>query len=506
MSTVQSSPAPAEASIRSRSVKAIAVTGLMLAAQMLAYLFVVRQILTSLGTESFGTFQLMRQIATFATPVLLVGLNVALVQRLGNARGNPAGEQQAMLAAAFAAAVAWCLVAALRASDAGWLSALLLSRPEAEAAQSLLGLLGAVLAYNYVYAIYRGRQEFLVASALQAVCFGAVPLLFAFLYREGGVYAITNGIASAILLVSVVALAPQLAAFGRRPLPGASLLKRELATQAHYGMRRMFIPLLLGAMMALGPIALTHADLGGEAGAYLVALVVFRAVDPALTIVAVVMLPMLSQASAYRQARAADYARLMLHVTMGVGGFVCVFGALLAGWLATTLFGPREIAAPLRVVVFALPFSMFLLLAQPLIDATTAKAVVLRALFIGFIFNAVAVAAALRWAPYGATIAAGLGAAYALAALAVWRHVSREFGMGLPGRELAKIGSVLLAVALPSWLLLALSGPNAWSGAVVAAGAPPAYWLLSKLAHARWCLEAEALLRSPFRTSTGQTD
>jgi O-antigen/teichoic acid export membrane protein len=303
----------------------------------------------------------------------------------------------------------------------------------------------------------------------------------------------------------VAALASQLAAFGRRPLPGVALLKRELGTQAHYGMRRMFIPLLLGAMMALGPIALTHADFGGEAGAYLVALVVFRAVDPALTIVAVVMLPMLSQASAYRQARAADYARLTLHVTMGVGSFACVFGALLAGWLATTFFGPSEIAAPLRMVVLALPLSMFLLLAQPLIDATTAKAVVLRALFIGFIVNAAAIAAALRWAPFGVTIAAALGTGYAVAALVVWRHVTREFGLRLQWRELAKIGSVLLAVALPSWLLLALSGPNAWSGAVVAAGAPPAYWLLSKLAHARWCLETEALLRSSFRTLPGPT-
>jgi O-antigen/teichoic acid export membrane protein len=504
MSTVQSSPAPPEASIRSRSVKAIALTGLMLAGQMLAYLFAVRQILASLGTEAFGTFQLLRQVVTFATPVLLVGLNVALVQRLGYARGNPAGEQQAMLATALVAAVAWCVVAALRASDAGWLSGLLLSRPEAEAAHSLLGLLGAVLAFNYVYAIYRGRQQFLVASALQAVCFGAVPLLFVFYYRESGVYVITNGIAGAILLVSAAALAAQLAAFGRRPVPVAALLKRELGTQLHYGMRRMFVPLLLGAMMTLGPIALTHAGLAGEAGAYLVALVVFRAVDPALTIVAVVMLPMLSQASAYRHARAADYARLALHVTMGVGGFVCVFGALLAGWLATTFFGPREIADPLRVVVLALPFSMYLLLAQPLIDATTAKAVVLRALFIAFIVNAAAVAAALRWAPYGVTLAAALGTGYAVAALVVWRHVSREFGLRLPWRELAKIGSVLLAVALPSWLLLALAGPNAWSGAVVALGAPAAYWVLSKLVHARWCLEAEALLRSPFKNSAGQ--
>jgi O-antigen/teichoic acid export membrane protein len=497
----QSSSAPAEAGIRSRSVKAIGVTGLMLAVQMLAYLFAVRQILASLGTESFGTFQLMRQVTTFAIPVLLVGLNVALVQRLGTARGNPAGERQAMLAAALVTGVAWCLVAALRASNAGWLSAFLLSRPEAEAAESLLGLLGAVLAYNYVYAVYRGRQNFLVASALQAACFGAIPLLFAFLYRESGVYAITNGIASAILLVTIAAFVPQLRVFTRKWMPGTGVLKQELATQVHYGVRRMFIPLLLGAMMILGPIVLTHAGLGGEAGAYLVALVVFRAIDPALTIVAVVMLPMLSQASAYRQARAADYARLALHVTMGVGGFLCVIGALLAGWLATTFFGPEEIAVPLRVLVFALPFSIFLLLAQPLIDATTARAVVLRALSIGFIVNAAAVAAALSWAPHGLAIAAGLAAGYAAAALWVWRHVSYEFVMRLPWQELAKIASVLLAVAVPSWLLLVLAGSNAWSGAVVAAVAPPAYWLLSKLAHARWCLEAEALLRSAFGSS-----
>jgi O-antigen/teichoic acid export membrane protein len=442
----------------------------------------------------------MRQVTTFAMPVLLLGLNVALVQRLGTARGNPAGERQAMLAAALVAGVAWCLVAILRASDAGWLSALLLSRPEAEAAQSLLGLLGAVLAYNYVYALYRGRQKFLVASALQAACFGAVPLLFAFHYRADGVYAITNGIAVAIFLISMAGVVPQLRAFGRAALPETGVLKQELAIQVHYGARRMFIPLLLGAMMALGPIALTHADLGGEAGVYLVALVVFRAIDPALTIVAVVMLPMLSQASAYRQARAADYARLALHVTLGVGGFLSVVGALLAGWLAAAFFGPEEIAVPLRVLVFALPFSMFLLLAQPLVDATTARAVVLRALIIGFVVNAAAVAAALRWAPHGITIAAGLCAGYAAAALSVWRHVAREFAMRLPWQELAKIALVLLAVAVPSWLLLALAGFNAWSGTTVAAAAPPAYWLLSKLAKARWCLETEALLRSAFRS------
>jgi O-antigen/teichoic acid export membrane protein len=499
---MSASQAPAvEVEIRSRSVRAIAVTAAMLGVQMLAYLFAVRQILAGLGTEAFGTFQLMRQVASFGTPVLLLGLNVALVQRLASARGSPGAERQALLGAALVAGLAWCLVAVLRSTDATWLSALFLSRPEVAAAHSLLGLLGAVLVYNYVYAIYRGRQEFLVASALQALCFGVVPLVFAFIYRDGGVYAITNGITAAILLVAALAFLPQLGRLVRHGLPDAASLRQELSEQVRYGVRRMFIPLLLGAMVALGPIALSHAGRGGEAGAYLVALVVFRAIEPALTIIAVVMLPMLSQASAYRHARAADYARLALHITIGVGGFLAVFGALLAGWIATTFFGPAEIGVPLRLVVLALPFSMFLLLAQPLIDATTPRAVVLRALVLGFALNAVAVWVAMHWAPYGVTIAGGLAAAYVAAALYVWRHVAREFGMQFPWLALLKSGSIAAAVALPSWALLTLGGSSAWSGAVVAIAAPPAYWLLSRLARAQWCLDMEALLLAPFRTA-----
>jgi O-antigen/teichoic acid export membrane protein len=496
------SQAPAvEVEIRSRSVRAIAVTGAMLGVQMLAYLFAVREILAALGTEAFGTFQLMRQVASFGTPVLLLGLNVALVQRLASAKGDPSGERHAMLAAGLVVGIAWGLVAALRATDATWVSAVLLSRPEVEAAHSLLGLLGAVLVYNYVYAIYRGHQEFLVASALQALCFGVVPLVFAFAYWDGGVYAITNGIAAAMLLVAALAFVPELVRFVRHPLPGALHLKNELAEQVPYGVRRMFIPLLLGAMVALGPIALSHADRGGEAGAYLVALVVFRAIEPALTIIAVVMLPMLSQASAYRHARAADYARLALHITIGVGSFLAVFGALLAGWVATTFFGPAEIGVPLRLVVLAVPFSMFLLLAQPLIDATTPRAVVLRALMLGFVLNALAVWIAMRWAPYALTIAGGLAMSYVAAAFYVWRHIAREFSMRFPWLELWKSGSVAAAVAVPCWVMLTLGGSSAWSGAVVAIAAPPAYWLLSRLTRAQWCLDAETLLLAPFRTA-----
>jgi O-antigen/teichoic acid export membrane protein len=499
---MSASQAPAvEVEIRSRSVRAIAVTGAMLGIQMLAYLFAVRQILAGLGTEAFGTFQLMRQVASFGTPVLLLGLNVALVQRLASAKGNPSGERHAMLAAGLVVGIAWGLVAALRAADATWVSAVLLSRPEVEAAHSLLGLLGAVLVYNYVYAIYRGRQEFLVASALQALCFGVVPLVFAFAYRDGGVYAITNGIATAMILVAAIAFLPQLPRLARHPVPEAAPLKNELGEQVHYGVRRMFIPLLLGTMVALGPIALSHAGRGGEAGAYLVALVVFRAIEPALTIIAVVMLPMLSQASAYRQARAADYARLALNITIGVGGFLAVFGALLAGWIATTFFGPAEIGVPLQLVVLALPFSMFLLLAQPLIDATTPRAVVLRALTLGFVLNALAVWVAMRWAPHALTIAAGLAMSYVAAALYVWRHIAREFGMRFPWLALLKSGSIAAAVAVPSWVLLTLDGSTAWSGAVVAVAAPPAYWLLSRLARSQWCLDMEALLLAPFRTA-----
>lgn len=499
---MSASPSPAvEVEIRSRSARAIAVTGVMLAAQMLAYLFAVREILAGLGTEAFGTFQLMRQVASLGAPVLLLGLNVALVERLSRSKGNPAAERQAMLGAAMVVAAAWCLVAALRAADPIWVSAVLLSRPELEAAHSLLGLLGAVLAYNYVYAIYRGRQEFLAASALQALCFGAVPLVFAFAYRDGGVYAITDGIAISVLLIAALACVPQLSVFARHRLPGPAQLKEELAQQVHYGVRRMFIPLLLGAMAALGPIALTHAGHGGEAGAYLVALVVFRAIDPALTIIAVVMLPMLAQASAYRQARAADYARLALHVTIGVGSFLAVFGALLADWIATTFFGPAEIGMPLRLVIFALPFSMCLLLAQPLIDATTAKAVVLRALAAGFVLNAAGVWAAIALAPSGATIAGALMLGYVVTALAIWRHVRREFVMRFPWTELAKTGGALAGVALPSWLLLGLTQPTPWSGAAIAIGAPAAYWLLSRLVRAQWCLDLEALLLSVFRSN-----
>jgi O-antigen/teichoic acid export membrane protein len=498
--SAQQAPA-VEAEIRSRSVRAIAVTGTMLALQMLAYLFAVREILAGLGTEAFGTFQLMRQVASFGTPVLLLGLNVALVQRLASARGSPGAERQAMLGALLVVGLAAGLVAVLRATDGTWLSALLLSRPEVEAAHSLLGLLGGVLVYNYVYAIYRGRQEFLVASALQALCFGVVPLAFAFAYRDAGVYAITNGVAAATLLLAALAFLPQLGRLVRQPLPEAAPLKKELAEQARYGVRRMFIPLLLGAMVALGPIALSHAGRGSEAGAYLVALVVFRALEPALTIIAVVMLPMLSQASAYRAARAADYARLTLNVTIGAGGFLAAFGALLAGWIAATFFGPAQIGVPLRLIVLALPFSMFLLLAQPLIDATTPSAVVLRALALGFVLNAVAVWSAMRWAPYALSISGGLAISYVAAALYVWRHIAREFRMRFPWLELLKTALIVAAVAVPSWALLAIAGPTAWTGAVVAIAAPPAYWLLSRLARAQWCIDMELLLLAPFRTA-----
>lgn len=475
----------------------------MLALQMGAYLLAVREILSSVGAEAFGTFQLMRQIASVAAPVLLLGVNAALVYRLAQGEGDARLQSRSTAAGALVVVLSGALLLALIFVRPEWPGALLLSQRHAAASESLLGIVGAVMLYTYTYAVYLGRQRFALASALQALCFGVVPLVCVALSLGSGIYALTNAIAASILVLTGVLLVPVLVSTARqRPQDWA--LGPELSFLSRYGRNRMFIPLLLGIMVAAGPIALSHLGRGEDAGTYLVALAMFRAIDPALTAVAVVMLPTLSVNDRHTPGRIAEYARLLLHFTLGVGVFLAMLGGLLASWVSEMLFGihHHDIAAPFRLLLFGLPFSMFFLLAQPLVDATTSRGVTIKALLAGFLVNAVGVAAALAWAPYSSVIAGVLAAAYVVSALWIGRYVVRKTGIDYPFVEVAKVLGACAAVGLAC--LLALEKESRWMGAVVLVCAPLAYWLLSRLCRAQWCLKLEAVLLAPKQDGDGR--
>ena len=483
--------------MKTKTIRAIALTGGMLALQMGAYLLAVREILSSVGPEAFGTFQLMRQIASVAAPVLLLGVNAALVYRLAHGEGDARRQSLSTAAGALVVVASAALLLALILIRPEWPGALLLSQRHAAASASLLGIVGAVMLYTYTYAIYLGLQRFALASALQALCFGVVPLVCVALFLGGGIYALTNAIAASILVITGLLLLPVLVSTGRQLPRDWAALGPELSFLSRYGRSRMFIPLLLGIMVAAGPIALSHLGRGEDAGTYLVALAMFRAIDPALTAVAVVMLPTLSVNDAHTPGRIAEYARLLLHFTLGVGVFLAMLGGLLASWVSEVLFGihHHDIAAPFRLLLFGLPFSMFFLLAQPLVDATTSRGVTVRALLAGFLVNAAGVGAALAWAPHSSVIAGVLAAAYVVSALWIGRYVVRRTGIGYPFVELVKVVGACAAVGLAC--LPVLENESRWMGAVVLVCAPLAYWLLSRLCRAQWCVKLEAVLLAP---------
>ena len=480
--------------MKTKTTRAIALSGGMLALQMGAYLLAVREILSSVGAEAFGTFQLMRQIASVAAPVLLLGVNAALVYRIAHGEGDARRQSVSTAAGALVVVLSGAVLLMLLFIRPEWPAALLLSQRQPAASTSLLGIVGAVMLYTYTYAVYLGYRRFALASALQALCFGVIPLVCVVLWLGGGIYALTNAIAAAIVVITGLLLIPVLLSTARQYPRDSAGVGVEFSFLSRYGRNRMFIPLLLGIMVAAGPIALTHLGHGVDAGTYLVALAMFRAIDPALTAVAVVMLPTLSVNDRYTPGRIAEYAGLLLHFTLGVGLFLAMLGSLLAAWASELLFGVHhhDIAAPFRLLLFGLPFSIFFLLAQPLVDATTTRGVTVRALLAGFVVNAVGVGIALVWAPYSSVIAGVLAAAYVVSALWIGRYVVRETGIGYPFTELLKVMAVCAAVGLACQL--ALDNESRWMGAAVLVFAPPAYWLLSRLCRAQWCLKLEAVL------------
>jgi len=480
--------------VKNRTIRAIALTGGMLALQMGAYLLAVREILSSVGAEAFGTFQLMRQIASVAAPVLLLGVNAALVYRLAHGEGDARRQSVSTAAGALVLILSGAVLLALILARPAWPAALLLSQRHAAASASLLGIVGAVMLYTYTYAVYLGRQRFALASALQALCFGVVPLVCVALFLDGGIYALTNAISASIVVITALLLVPLLLSTVRQSSHDWVALGSELSFLSRYGRNRMFIPLLLGIMVAAGPIALSHLGYGADAGTYLVALAMFRAIDPALTAVAVVMLPTLSVNDHHTPERIAEYARLLMHFTLGVGVFLAMLGSLLAAWASEVLFGihHHDIAAPFRLLLFGLPFSMFFLLAQPLVDATTSRGVTVKALLAGFLVNCVGVAAALVWAPHSSVIAGVLAVAYVVSALWIGRYVVRRTGIGYPFSELVKVVSACAAVGLVCQL--ALQSESRWVGAAVLVCAPLVYWLLSHICRAQWCLKLETVL------------
>ena len=351
----------------------------------------IRFLVDALQPEGYGQFQLARRAAFYGFPILLIGLNTALVRSLSL---NELDRQRCrdLVLGGFLVVVAGMITVAAM----GWLLAdpfgrLLFGRVIEGASEALATFLAAALAYGFVYALLRGGGRLAASNVYLVVLMGVIPLL-ASLGAEGtDPFVLLQGVAVAMLVVTLpTGIWAYRAIVGRSvgSIPVRARLDPS-GTTAHgqlkgircgiadlvgYGARRMFVPLFVGANALLGPAALNHAGKGEVAGQLLIALAIGRALEQVVGPVSIVMLPRLSvMVGRDQHAQLQRYGELLVHGFTGALVFAVLQAVVFSAVIVAAWFGSERLALiPVVDVVLLAAAPMILYsLTQTLVDALT---------------------------------------------------------------------------------------------------------------------------------------
>jgi O-antigen/teichoic acid export membrane protein len=480
--------------------KDVLFTGVTSVITLAALVLFTRFLATGLGPAQFGAYALARRFWSILASLTTV-LGLALTRQIAVSR-EPSERQAYLLAGSISAIAIAVAGVALGLVFRHPLTALVFHDPrQTPLLLATLVLFAGNCAYCVLYALYRGSRNMTRANWWNLAVVAIGPTFIAWYYAPSGRIELILLLSAALLGITIIPLAFQLArAVSRRH---ASAVADHLRELARYGVPRIPVGFGFASMLAFAPLMAAHRGWVEGAGYLVTAQALVTMAQSGTEAFSLVALPKVAELVSvdnqeFLAERISDIAIFAVHLGVFAALQLMLWAdVLVLGWL-----GPQYAPAiPIvRITLLAiLPFLGYSML-RTIIDGVEVRAV--NTLNVSV---ALAVTAGGCWAAThlgfglnGLAVGTTLGF-YTLGLLTV-RYLWRRFRLTFSGLLLPHtlvLNALLIAAGFAaSRHMVAVANPQARLGlaALAVAGSAIVYLGALRRLHAGWILELEKRL------------
>ena len=373
-----------------------AVTLLAQVAVAVGGLLLYRLLALEKGAEGMASYGLVKQDVVFLFPAVILGLQLGLPRYVALERDRPGTAERYFLGAA-----------SVTGAAAGVVSVLLLVSPRTTASvlfgdadrthlvTPLVLTLFATLAFEVVYGYYRGRSEFLLASAARAVSVAAFPVVLVLVAPSEPLAELINSMALAALLTCALLAARPLA----RAVSefDAGELRTSVRTLLQYGWRRIPGDYAAVTLMTVPPILAAHVAPLDEVAFLTAGMYVLAVVTIAFQPVGLVFLPLLARLCKEDFDAARRWVNHLTSCALHLAIFMTPQLGLFADVAARSWLGPdfEEAGTVIRITVLPVALYVFFLVLRSSLDAAAVRAYNARNMMVAVAGAATAVTLAL---------------------------------------------------------------------------------------------------------------
>jgi O-antigen/teichoic acid export membrane protein len=378
------------------------------------------------GAEGMASYGLVKQDVIFLFPAAMLGFQMGLPRYVALDRDQAGAAERYLLGAVAATGLAAAVVSGLLLVSQETTAAVFFGDEDrTHLVVPLITTLLATLAFEVVYGYYRGRSEFLLASAARALSVAAFPVVLLVVVPDEPIGRLINYMAFAALLTCVLLAAKPLA----RAVAAIDLgeVRRSVRTLLHYGWRRIPGDYASVTLLTVPPVLAAHVAPLGEVAFLTAGMYVLAVVTIAFQPVGLVFLPLLSRLCREDFEAARRWVGQLTACALHIAIFVTPQLVLFADVAVRSWLGPdfEDGGAVIRITVLPVAMYVFYLVLRSALDAAAVRAYNSRN-------NAVAVVAA------GVAVALGLG----LDVGDEMQVIAASFAIGITTLGLLTLGSI----------------------------------------------------------------
>lgn len=339
------------------------------------FLIVYRLILQNFGTEGVGEYSLIRKVANFTQPVLILGLVIGLPRYLAMSKDE---EQRGLyiksgffvvisLTVLFLAIVNVFRVyfAKIFFGDIAYTNLVL--------PFSVL-LMGLVI-HGLVYSYFHGLLLVKTFNFLKLVNLLLVPIFVIIFLKNIPISQVITLIGVSMIMVAILFSLP----FIKTLFISSDYLqlKNSLKNLFHYSLPRVPGDFGLAGLFALGPVFAAHLTNMKEVGYLSVSQSLLRGVCGILAPLGIILLPKVSQLTAQgKQSTVKENLDLLIPAISQCSIFICIQLFIFTDILIKHWLGPQflDAIAVMRITLLAMFFYTFYITMRSILDAVNFKA------------------------------------------------------------------------------------------------------------------------------------
>lgn len=338
----------------------------------LALIFIFGRLL---GGVLLGEYLLVRRVAAWLQPAVHLGLGVALPRYVAySTNKSPDSQLDYFVSGVTCIGSFGAIVGAVLWLARHPLGVLFFGDAQFSRLMLPLFLLTFGGAFQVaVYGFYRGRLKMRLAGALQ-FCVAIVPIMAAVsLFRTRSVVLIVSAIGASVLVISAVFAVPIIRQLHRTSIRNLTARGLELLK---YGVSRVPGDLSIGALLAIGPVFVSHYMPVSRVSSLLVAISMLTAASVSTEPLGIVFLSKISMMlSDSRLSDVQTYLSHLMSATIEMSLFLAIQLVVFADVLLNAWIGPSVLEGiwTVRVVLVGVPFYLFFTALRSTVDAGSVR-------------------------------------------------------------------------------------------------------------------------------------